>query len=362
MVGIKGVEMADAAEQMSQRLFDQSVHTMETAAVWLGRRLGWYEALHRDGPMSAQTLAAVTSTHARYAQEWCEQQAVTGVLELDDAGYRLPEAHAEVLLDHDSVNWMEPLVRMVVSAVQQLPRLEQVYRTGGGVPWEDYGPDMSESQGDMNRPTLLHALPTEWVPQLLPLQTRLTAGAKVADVGCGHGWLAIGLARAFPAIRVHGYDPDPVAIEKATRNAEDYGVADRVTFHLGGVVDPLPEGPFDVAIAMECIHDIADPVMVLSAVRQSCKDDALVLVVDEATDHVLTAPGDEMQRLFYGFSLLVCLPDSMSYPGSVATGTVMRLSTLDGYARAAGFSGAEALNVTDTGFFRVYALRMPQGS
>jgi SAM-dependent methyltransferase len=348
------------AEEMSQRLFEQSVNTMETAAIWLGHRMGWYDALYRDGPMSAQALAAVTSTHPRYAREWCEQQAVTGILEIDEAGgFRLPSAHAEVILDPDSLNWLEPFVRMVVGALAQLPRLEQVYREGGGVPWVEYGADVSQAQADMNRPVLLHAFATAWVPQMLQLQARLTAGARVADIGCGHGWLAIGLARAFPTVHVDGYDPDPVAIEAAARNAAEHGVADRVAFHLGEVTDPLPEGPFDVAIAMECIHDIADPVKVLSAVRQSCREDALVLVIDEAADPVLTAPGDETQRLLYGFSLLVCLPDSMSYPGSVATGTVMRPSTLDGYARAAGFAGAQELHVADTAFFRVYTLRMP---
>ncbi|HST63686.1 MAG TPA: SAM-dependent methyltransferase, partial [Mycobacteriales bacterium] len=118
----------------------------------------------------------------------------------------------------------------------------------------------------------------------------------------------------------------------------------------------LDGGPYDVAIAIECVHDMPDPVGVLAGIRAATTEDALVYVVDMAADERLSAPGDETQRLLYGFSLLVCLPDSLSHDGSVGTGTVMRPATLDGYARAAGFAAALAQPVTDTGFWRFYRL------
>ncbi|HET7327514.1 MAG TPA: methyltransferase domain-containing protein [Nocardioidaceae bacterium] len=344
------------AEQMSERLFTQSVVVMEAASVWLGQRLGLYAALREHGPMASAELAVATSTHPRYVREWLEQQAVAGYLELDGGRFSLPAGHAEALLDTESLLWAEPLVRTALSATLQLPALADAYRAGGGVSWEAFGPDMSRAQGDTNRAVLLHMLPRRWVPQVLELQAQLTAGARVADVACGHGWAAIGLAVEFPAIEVHGYDMDPVAIQAATANATAHGVADRVRFHLGEISGPLAHGPFDVVVAVECLHDMPYPEQVLSAVRRSCSDDAVVLVIDEAADLELTTPGDDTQRLLYGFSVLICLPDSLSHPDSVGTGTVIRPSVVDRYAKAAGFTGATALSVSDTGFWRIYRL------
>lgn len=350
-----------SAQQMSDRLFTQSVVVMEAAAVWLGQRLGLYTAMRGRGPVTPDELAAATSTHPRYVREWLEQQAVAGYLLHDDGHFELPDPHAEALLDGDSMAWAEPLVRTALTAALRLPQLAEAYRSGGGVSWEEFGPDMSQAQGDANRPVLLHVLPTQWVPQMLELQAQLTAGATVADVGCGHGWSAIGLAKQFPAIEVHGFDMDPVAIDAATRNATVHGVADRVRFHLGEIAGPLAHGPFDVAIAVECLHDMPYPEKVLSAVRQSCREDAVVLVIDEAADPELSTPGDDVQRLLYGFSVLICLPDSLSHSGSVGTGTVIRPSTVDKYAKAAGFAGATALQVSDTGFWRIYRLPLGHG-
>lgn len=345
------------AEDLSERLFTHAIATMESASVWLGARLGWYADLHRHRASTAAELADRTGTQERYAREWLEQQAVMGVLTMDgDGRFALPAGHAEALLDTDSPTFVEPFVRAVMTATLQLPALADVYRRGGGVPWHAYGPDMSRAQGDSNRPLLLHALPRDWVPQVPELSGRLEAGARVADIGCGHGWSAIGLAREFPAVRVDGYDVDAAALAEASMHADEFGVADRVSFVDHDVSGGLPAGDYDVLLAVECVHDMPYPVQILAAMRAAARDDAIMLVVDEAADAELTAPGDEIQRLLYGFSLLICLPDSASHPDSVATGTVMRPSVLDGYAKAAGFAGAEPLELSDTGFFRFYRL------
>jgi 2-polyprenyl-3-methyl-5-hydroxy-6-metoxy-1,4-benzoquinol methylase len=218
---------------------------------------------------------------------------------------------------------------------------------------------MSQAQGDVNRPALRHALPKEWVPQIADLSDRLSRPARVADVGCGHGWSSIGLASTFPDIEVTGFDPDEVAVRAANANAAAAGVADRVRFHRADAGTGLTGGPYDVLLAVECVHDMPQPVAVLAAMRQAAKPDAVVILVDEAADPVLTTPGDEVQRLLYGFSLLICLPDTLSSQPSAATGAVMRPATLDGYVKAAGFTDASRLNVTGTGFWNMYRLGLP---
>ncbi len=346
----------DRATALSERLLGQTVQVVEAAAGWLGYELGWYAALRDGGPATPEELAARTGTAVRYAREGLEQQAVAGILDAADGRYTLPPEHAAALLDRDSLLWTEPLARSMLVAVRRLPAIAEAARTGGGVPWEAYGPELSAAQGDGNRPALRHAFAGSWVPQLPALRDRLERGARVADVGCGEGWAAIGLAERFPAITVTGVDLDDTALAAAARHAEEAGVADRVGFHRADAGSGLPGGPYDVAIAVECVHDMPHPVEVLAAVRAATTEDALIYVVDEAADEELRTPGDEIQRLLYGFSLLVCLPDSLSHEGSVGTGTVMRPATLDGYARRAGFTGATPVPVTDTGFWRFYEL------
>ena len=158
-------------------------------------------------------------------------------------------------------------------------------------------------------------------------------------MGCGGGWSSIAIARAYPDVSIDGFDLDVPAIERARRNAEAEGLSDRVRFHA---MDPAEAGhgdAYDVVTAFECIHDLPQPVPVLRTMRSMAGEDGIVLVMDENVAPEFVAPGDEVERIMYGFSTLVCLPDGMSHPGSVGTGTVMRPSVLEGYAREAGFAG-----------------------
>lgn len=348
----------ERATALSERLIGQTVEIVEAAAVWLGGELGWYAALRDGGPATPDELAARAGTQPRYTREWLEQQAVAGILEADGNSYTLPAGHATALLDRESLLWTEPLTRAMLVATRKLPDIARAARDGGGVPWEAYGPELSAAQGDGNAPALRHALPTDWVPQVAELHERLTTGARVVEVGCGEGWASIGLAESYPGVTVHGVDLDERAVAAARRHAAEAGVADRVRFSLADAGGGIGGGPYDVGLAVECVHDMPYPADVLAAVREAAAPDALVYVVDEAAEEVLAAPGDELQRLFYGFSLLICLPDSLSHPHSVATGTVLRPSTLDGYARDAGFTAARPLELAGTGFWRFYRLEL----
>ena len=186
---------------------------------------------------------------------------------------------------------------------------------------------------------------------------RLAAGEPllVADVGCGGGWAAIGLARRWPSATVHAYDVDGPSVELARSNVERAGLADRVTVHQRDIAAELPGQTYDLALAVECIHDMPRPVPVLAAMRQMVGEGGHVLVVDEKVADEFTPPGDEVEQLMYGFSVLICLPDGMSGADSAATGTVIRRSTMQRYAREAGFADAEVLPV-EHDLWRFYAL------
>ncbi|MEL7207162.1 MAG: class I SAM-dependent methyltransferase, partial [Actinomycetota bacterium] len=182
----------------------------------------------------------------------------------------------------------------------------------------------------------------------------LRSGGTVADVGCGLGWSSIGIARSYPEARVDGYDIDLPSVEQARVNATESGVTDRVRFDTADVTGLGADG-YDVVLALECIHDMADPVSVLAAMRNIVKPGGAVIVMDERVGERFTGLPDPVEQLMYGFSLICCLADGRSAPESVATGTVMRPPTLESYALGAGFSAVDVLPI-DNDFFRFYRL------
>jgi len=331
---------------LTDRLFDSVLATMDLHAVYLGDRLGYYRAL--DVPRTPAELAARTGTAERYTREWCEQQAVTGLLTVDGDRFALPAEHRAALVDELSPDHIAPMARLVLGFTRQTDALVEAFRTGGGVPWSTHGADAHEGQAAANRPMFLGPLGREYLPAIPDVDAALRAGGRVADVGCGHGWSAIGIALAYPDATVDGYDLDGPSVEAARQHAREAGVDDRVRFHR----EPLTGDGYDVVLALECVHDLPDPVTVLAAMRAA---GGTVIVMDERVAETFTAPGDDVERLMYGYSLLCCLADGLAHEDSAGTGTVMRPDTLRAYAGAAGFAGVEILDIEDP-FFRFYRL------
>ena len=351
--------------EISQRLFDAVLGAMDMWSVFLGEKLGLYVTLAQRGPLTSVELAEAAGIDPRYATEWLEQQTVTGFLEVDDHDlpaderrYALPPSHAEVLTNPDSLSYLAPFMRLTSAAGMQLPALIEAYRNGGGVSWNQFGPDMRTGQADMNRPWYLGALGTEWFPSVPELDQRLRAGARVADIGCGEGWSSIAIALAYPDVVVHGYDLDEPSVHAARTHAEAAGVADRVTFVAGDAAAADRNGEYDIVTAFECIHDLAAPVDVLATMRRLAKPDGLVIVMDERVAEHFPGRGDDVERVMYGFSLFICLPDGRSHTPSAATGTVMRPDTLRRYAEEAGFAGLEVLPI-ENDLWRFYRLQLP---
>ena len=361
--GVTSAEDESARDALVGRLFEAALGTFDLAALHIGERLGLYPAL-AEGPRTAPELAAATGTAPRYIREWLEQQAVTGILTVDDtdAGederrYSLPNGHREVLLHPESLAFTAPLARAMMGIAAQASRLLDVYRTGEGLSWEAYGADIREAQASMNRPLFANLLGPEWLAGIPDIDARLRADppARVADIAVGGGWSAIALARAYPKILVDGLDLDPSSIDLARANLATTEVADRVTFSLRDAADPGLAGPYDLVTIFEAVHDFSQPVAVLRAVRNLLAPGASLLVADERVAEEFTAPGDAVERFMYGFSFLVCLPNVLADDPSAGTGTVMRPDVLRRFAAEAGFSRLDVLPI-EADFWRFYRL------
>ncbi len=358
--------MNDAAQQrdaLVNRLFEATLGTWDLIAVYLGDRLGLYRALS-SGPITSAALAGATGTHERYVREWLEQQASSGILEVDDADadaadrrYALPPGHEEALLDESSLNYMAPIGKLVVACIQPLDALLAAFRTGDGVPYADYGADLHEGQAAFTRPMFDALLGTEWLPSIPDVHARLGSDppAHVADVACGQGYSSLAIARAYPKAIVDGLDLDDESIAAARRHLEGSGLEDRVTFHLRDAADPELAGRYDLVYIHEALHDMSYPVSVLGACRELLGQGGSVVIADERVADKFEVPGDDIERFYYGFSILHCLPVGMVGKGAAGTGTVMRTDTARRYAEDAGFRTFEVLPI-ENDFYRFYRL------
>jgi 2-polyprenyl-3-methyl-5-hydroxy-6-metoxy-1,4-benzoquinol methylase len=357
-------EEATRRDTFVGRVFQSLIQANELLTVYLGERLGLYQALANSGPLTSGALAARAGIHERYAREWLEQQAVAGILEVEDAQaeasarrYRLPPGHAAALLHRDSLTYVATLPRVLAGFASPLPALINAFRAGGGVPFSDYGVDIHEVQAELNRPMYVNLLATQWLPAISDVHARLHSDppARVADIACGGGWSSIVIAQAYPNVHVDGFDVDESAIALARRNAAEAGVADRVSFHAHDATHPIDGDRYDLVTIFEAIHDMPRPVEVLRTIRGMLAAGGAVIVADERVPETFTTPGTDLDRLFYTTSVLLCLPTGMAEQPSAGTGTVMRPATFRRYATEAGFRTVEILPI-ENDVWRFYRL------
>lgn len=357
-------EQAEQRDAFVERMLQSTAGLFDIFTIYMGGQLGYYQALARGQAVTSAELAHQTGAHERYTREWLEQQTVVGILEVENPEaeatarrFRLPPAYAEVLAERDSLNYLAPLAQLAVGAVHPIHTVLDAYRTGSGVPFSDYGVDLREGQGGMNRAMFLQELGQDWLPGIPDVHARLQADppARVADFGCGVGWSSIGLAQAYPKVQVDGFDLDEPSIELAWTNLRETNLNGRVKFHVRDAGDPTLAGQYDLVTAFEALHDMSDPVGALHTMRNLVNGSGTVLIVDERVGDTFTPTGNEVEWMMYGWSVLHCLPVGMADQPATGTGTVMRTDTLRQYARQAGFREVEVLPIENF-FFRFYRL------
>jgi 2-polyprenyl-3-methyl-5-hydroxy-6-metoxy-1,4-benzoquinol methylase len=312
--------------------------TLSAALVVIGDRLGLYRAMADGAPVTAEELASRTGTAPAYLRHWLANQAAGGYVDYDRASqtYSMTPEQVLALADEDGPAFFAGSMQLALGVLRDVPAIEERFRTGAGFGWHEHDADLFEGTERFFRPGYVANLVSGWLPALDGVAAGLTAGAAVADVGCGHGATTILMAQAFPASVFLGTDYHEGSVRVARRRAAAAGVADRVRFEAADASE-LAAGAYDLVTMFDCLHDMGDPGEAARAARQALRPDGTLMVVEPAAgDHVednLHALG----RVFYAASALICTPCSLAQPGGTALGPQAGPARLTALLTGAGF-------------------------
>ena len=313
--------------------------TMSAALVLLGDRLGLYRAMADGRPVTAEQLAERTGTAVAYLRPWLANQAAGGYLQYhpDTGTWSMTTEQAYALAFEDGPAFFAGSMQLALAVFRDLPAIEDRFRTGAGFGWHEHDGNLFEGTERFFRPGYVANLVGTWLPALDGVVGKLTAGATVADVGCGHGASTILMAQAFPESEFVGTDYHEASIVVARRHAQAAGVEDRVRFEAGEAAE-LPAGGFDLITMFDCLHDMGDPEAAARAARRALAGDGTLMLVEPMAGDHLEDNLHPIGRVFYGASVLVCTPASLAQPGARALGPQAGPARLTALLRDAGFS------------------------
>lgn len=309
------------------------------ALVQIGDALGLYKALHENGPMTVGQLAEATGMHQRYLREWLSHQAASNYLAYDPATQKFalsPEQAMVFAIDDSPVN-LTGAFDAVAAFHGNLEKVKPAFKTGHGVAWGDQATCMFCAVARFFRPGYRNNLVSAWLPALDGVVAKLERGAKVADVGCGHGWSTMFMAQAFPNSEFVGYDFHPDSIAAARAHAAEHGATGNCRFETGTAKD-YPGQDFDLVTFFDCLHDMGDPRGAAMHVRQSLKPDGSWMIVEPMAGDRLEDNLNPVGRLYYAASTMVCVPTSLSQEVGAALGAQAGEATLREVIAAGGFS------------------------
>ncbi len=287
--------------------------------VRLGDALGLYKTLHAQGPMTSIQLAAKTGLTERYLREWLSAQAASNYIayDADSGSFSLTPEQAAVLADDSSAVYMTPAFDCAAAYLDNQTLVQQAFKTGVGVAWGNQSACLSCAVAKFFRPGYQHNLVQQWLPALDGVLEKLERGAKVADVGCGHGLSTLIMAQAFPNSEFIGFDFHDVSIASAKQHAQSHDVKN-VRFDTA-LAKEYP-GQYDFVTIFDCLHDMGDPAGTMAHVRESLAPDGTCMVVEPAAGDRLEDNLNPVGRLYYAASTMVCVPTSLAQEVGVALG------------------------------------------
>lgn len=315
----------------------------------IGERMGLYKAMAGAGPLTSEELARRADVAERSVREWLRNQAAGGYVTYDAETdkYELPAEQAMALADEESPFYLLGAYELISSLYADEDKIMAAFKSGEGMGWHEHDHRLFEGTERFFRPGYKGHLVAEWIPALEGVEDKLADGAKVADIGCGHGASTVLMAEAFPKSEFHGFDYHQASIDRANEAAAEAGVDDRTTFEVATAKD-YPGTNYDMVAVFDCLHDMGDPVGASTHIHDTLAPDGTWMIVEPfAGDHVednLNPVG----RVFYGASTMICTPASLDQEVGLALGAQAGEERLTEVIREGGFS--EVHRATETPF------------
>jgi 2-polyprenyl-3-methyl-5-hydroxy-6-metoxy-1,4-benzoquinol methylase len=329
----------DKLQQFVFRAVEEVGATLNAALVVMGDKLGLYQALAGAGGLTPVELARRSGVNERYVREWLNAQAAGGYVDYDPArgAYTLPPEQAVALTDPQSPAYLPGFFQIALGTVIDSPRITESARNGEGVGWHEHNHDVFDGCERFFRPGYNASLISEWLPALDGVVEKLEAGAKVADVGCGHGSSTILMAQAYPKSTFVGSDYHEGSIVTARARAEEAGVADRVRFEVT-LASEQSDGDYDLVTMFDCLHDMGDPVGAARRVRETLAPDGTWLIVEPMAGDRVEDNLNPVGRAYYGFSTFLCTPASLSQDVGLALGAQAGQARIGDVVGGGGFT------------------------
>ncbi|HZO61775.1 MAG TPA: methyltransferase domain-containing protein [Gaiellaceae bacterium] len=322
----------------------------------IGERLGLYRAMAGAGPLSSAELAERTGVAERSVREWLRNQAAGGYVSYDPESdaYELPAEQALALADEESPVYILGAFDLIASIYADEDKIIEAFRSGKGMGWHEHDHRLFLGTERFFRPGYRAHLVADWIPALDGVQEKLERGAKVADVGCGHGASTIIMAQEFPNSEFHGFDYHGASIEQARRRADEAGVGDRITFEVASAKD-FPGENYDLVCVFDCLHDMGDPAGAAAHVHGALAEDGTWMIVEPNAADDVEQNLNPVGRVFYGASTVVCTPASLSQEVGLALGAQAGEKRLTEVVRQGGFHRVR--RATETPFNMVLEAR-----
>ncbi len=309
------------------------------ASILLGDRLGLYKAMADGASATPAALAKRTGLHERYVREWLSAQAASGYVDYhsDEDAFSLSPEQAMAFAEDDSPAFFAGAFDIVQSTYLDEAKIADAFRTGKGVGWHDHSKCLFSGTERFFRPGYNANLVSSWIPALDGVEAKLKAGAKVADVGCGHGASTIVMAKAYPKSSFYAFDYHEPSLERAKVLAKEAGVGDRITFTQASAKD-FPAYGYDLVAFFDCLHDMGDPVGAGRHVKETLAKDGVWMIVEPFAHDNLKDNLNPVGRVFYGASTFICTPASLSQEVALGLGAQAGERRLRQVATEAGFS------------------------
>ncbi len=338
------------------KVVDDFGASLSTVLAYMGHKLGLYEALAASAGMTSGELATATGTTKRYVREWLVNQAAGGYVAYDAATgrYSMPPEQAEALTNEESPFYVGGGFYVIKAMMQAQSRIANAFENGGGMLWGEHDPDLFVGTEKFFRPGYTAHLVNEWLPAMTGVLDKMQTGAKVADVGCGHGASTIIMAKQFPNSRFVGYDNHAPSIEVARSKAAAEGLSDRVAFEVATAND-YPADGYDLICFFDCLHDMGDPHGAARHAAGSLAPDGTCMIVEPMAGNTVEENFNSVGRTFSGASTLCCTANSLAL-GGPALGAVASEDALREVVTSGGFGSFR--RATETPFNRVFEARL----